>query len=165
MHQDWKIECKEVEYVKPHIRVANCRFGNLELQHCHWMAREVFWAEVALVLVLAVCVGWVKVHQSLCTSSVSANSFGWSFGSDGSHPCGFDEAQLGFFPSQSSPVYAQDTQLPAYTLPILRCEVWWLGVAFLPLQPVDTPLRPVWPYSRRGTCQTVLAVPDLLALS
>ena len=66
MHQNWKIEHWEHEYVYTHIRVAHLRFGNIKLPYCHQVVLVGFRAEVALVL--------LEVHPFLCASSASAKS-------------------------------------------------------------------------------------------
>jgi len=67
-------------------------------------------------LVLAVCVGRVEVHHFDCTFSMSADSLRWHLGKEGINLCGLDEAQQGVILSQLSPVYVQETQLPASSL-------------------------------------------------
>jgi len=84
-------------------------------------------------------------------------------GKEGSHPCDLYTLLLGVFLSQHSPFYVQETQLLASSLLRLRCEVSPLVVEFPQLRHAKSPLGPFWPHSRQGACQTVLAVPDLLA--
>ena len=106
-----------------HIWVANCRFGTVELPHCHWVAHVILRAEMASILVSAVCVDQAEVHLFIRTSSMSADSSRCQFGTKSIRACGLDEALPGVFPSQPSPVYAQETQLPAASLLGHRREV------------------------------------------
>ena len=78
--------------MKTDIRVANCRFGNFELPHCHRVAQVTFRAEMESGLVSAVSVSRVDVHPFCCHSSVCADSLQCQCGNDGIHSCGFDEA-------------------------------------------------------------------------
>jgi len=102
MHQDWKIEHWEEEYVYTHIQVAHLPIRNFELLHCHQPAQVVFHAEVALDL--------EGVHLFLCASSVSADSLLCHFGQEGSSLSDLHEALPGVFPSQPSPFYGQETE-------------------------------------------------------
>jgi hypothetical protein len=56
------------------------------------------------------------VHLILFVSSLSADSFWWHFGKEGSRKCCYDEALPGVFVSPPSPFYAQETQHPASSL-------------------------------------------------
>jgi len=80
MHQDWKTEHSEEEYVYTHIRAAHLQFGNSDLSHYHRWVLVAFCAEVALSLVLAVSIGLVEVHPLLCASSTSAHLLLFHFG-------------------------------------------------------------------------------------
>jgi len=111
-YPDWKIERWEEECVNTHIWVANWQFANFELPDFHWVAQVAFLAEVALVLVCALCVGWAVVHRFLCTSSMSADLVQCHFGKKGVLLCSFDEAYPGVFPLQHSPFDPKETQLP-----------------------------------------------------
>jgi len=151
-------------YVNTHIRVVNCQLGNNKLPHSHQVARMALWAEVGSVIVSPVCVGRVEVHRHLDASSVCADSSPCHLGKEGRYLCGCDEAQLRVFLSQPSPLYAQESQITVSTLPILWHEVSWFGVVFPLLRPTKTPLWPFSPLSKRGTCRSILAVPDLPVL-
>jgi len=84
----------------------------------------VFRAEVApalelnleLALKSALCVGLAEVHLFLCVSSVSTDSLRRHVGKQGIRACGVEEALLGVFVSQPSPVHDQETQHPATSL-------------------------------------------------
>jgi len=65
----------------------------------------------------------VEVQRFLCTSSVSADSELYHFGMGGGWPCDFYKPLPGVFPSQPSPIYAQETQLLAFSLLGLWCKV------------------------------------------
>jgi len=71
MHQDGKIEHWEVERVNTHIQMANYRFGNIQLHHYHQVVQVAFWAEMASVLVWAVCRSRLDTHLPLGTTRVS----------------------------------------------------------------------------------------------
>jgi hypothetical protein len=77
---------------------------------------------------------------------------------------GFDDVQRGLFALQPSPLYAQETQLPASCLLGLRHNDSCSGLAFPPSRQAKTLLCSVWQYSIPGVCQTVTAGPDILAL-
>jgi len=164
MYQEWKIEHCDEEYAYTHIRVSHIQFRIRELPHCYRMEHVEFRVDVASVLGLAVCVAMLDVHLCHCVSSVSGDSVLCHFGKERSHLSDFPEVWPGVFPSQPSHVYAQETQLPVSSLRRLQPEVPWLEIGFPLLQSAKTPLWPLWPYSKPGTCQTVLAVPNLLAL-
>jgi len=61
--------------------------------------------------------------QFLRTSSVSAYSLLCHFGKECSRQFDFHEPLLSVFPSQPSPFYAQETQLPAFSVLGLQHEV------------------------------------------
>jgi len=156
MHQDWKHDGWEEEYVYTHIQVVHLWFWNSELLHCDPLAQVVFWALVSPVL--------EEVNPFLCAVSVSADTLLLHFGKEGSRDSDFHEPLLGVFPSRPCPLYAQETQLPTSSLLGLCSEVSGSGVAFHLLQYTTTLLRPFRPYSTHCACRTVLGVPDLLAL-
>jgi len=91
MQQEDKIQCRCARYVSAHIRPANCRFGNVELQNYYRLGQVASWAEVAVALGSAVCVGQVEVHLFLRVSCVSADTWQCHFGKEGIRPCGFDK--------------------------------------------------------------------------
>ena len=122
MHQDWKIERWEEEYVYTHIRVAHLGFRNLELPHYHHMMQVALRAEVAPVP--------LEVHPCLCTCRMSAESLLYRFGKEGSPLAEFHEPLPGVFISQPSPLDAQDTQLHSSSLLRLRCKARWSASEF-----------------------------------
>jgi len=154
--RDWSIERCEEEYVYTHTWVAHLRFWNFELLHCHQPAQMAFRGEVVPIL--------QEVHPFLCTSSESADYLVCHFGKEGSRQLDINKPLPGVFPSQPSPFDAQETQLPASSLHGLQHKFAWPGVTFPLLPHVKSLLWPFCPYSTPGACQTVLAVPDLLAL-
>jgi len=162
-HQDWTIECYKEVRVNTHIKVANCQFGNFDLPHHHWVTQAVFWAEMALGVVLVVCVGRVEVDTCLSTYRVFADSARCNFVKW--HLCVWFQWSLAECLSIAAfIIYAQVTQLPASSLLRPLHEVSWSGIAF-PLSRRAKPL--LWPFrpdSWPGTCQTVPPGPDLLAL-
>jgi len=83
----------------------------------------VFLVEVAFVLVSAVCIALEEVHQFLCASSVSVDSFQCRFGKEGSRQCDFHKPLPGVVSSQLSPFYAQEIQHPGSSLLRLLHEV------------------------------------------
>jgi len=164
MHQNWEIEHWEQETVYTHIWVADLRFRICAWPHCYCVEQVVFWVDVASGLVLAVWVALVEVHPCLCVSSVSGDSVLCDFGKEGSRPSDFPEAWPGVVPTQPLYFYGKPTQLPASSLFRLPPKVAWLLIESPLLWCTKTLLWPFWRYSRLGACQTVLAVPDLLAL-
>ena len=80
-----------------HIRVANCRFRNFELPHCHQVVQVAFRTEMASVLGSAVCVIRVEARLVFCASSMSANSLLYHDGKRGIRLYGVDEASPGVF--------------------------------------------------------------------
>jgi len=126
--------------------------------------------------------GWSAVQRwSRLWSPHSASGAGWctcSFASpaclrivcsaiwpkEGSRTFRYDEVLLGVFVSQPSPFYAQETQ---YTTSFLLGPwrvVSYCNISFALLQRTKSLLWPFWPYSMPGSCRTVPAVPDLLAM-
>jgi len=164
MHQDWNIEHCEEEYVYTHIWVAHLRFRISALPHCYWMEHLAFRVNVASVLVPAAKVVLVEVHVCRCISSVSGDSVQCHFCKEGSHLSDFPKAMWGAYPALPSHCIALQTQLPTSSLLGFPPKVSWFAVDYPLLRCATTPLWPFWPYSRPGACQTVLAVPDLLAL-
>ena len=79
-------------YVNTQNKVANCRFGNGELPHCHQVEQVALRAAVASVLVSAVCVSRVEVHEFVCASGCSPYSLQHHFDNEGICLFGFDEA-------------------------------------------------------------------------
>ena len=156
MHQAWIIESWEKEHVYTHIRVTHLRFLNFELSYCHQIVQVAFWVVVAPFL--------LQVHLFLCTSCASPGSVLYYFVKESSRPRDCHEPLPGVFLSQPSPLYAQETQLPASFLLGLQRKVSWQDIAFSLLLCKKTLLWSFWPYSRQGACWTVLAIPDLLAL-
>jgi len=164
MRQDRKIECCEEENVNAHIWVAHCRLGNIEHSRCHSVAQVVVRPEVASVQVSAVSEGLVEVQAFVCASSMSADVLLCHFGKEGNRQCGFRKAYPGDFPSQSSTFYAQDTQCPTSSLLRHRGEVSSFGTVLALLWRAKILLWLFCSHSRQGSCRTVLAVPDLLAM-
>jgi hypothetical protein len=74
-----------------------------------------FRAKMTLVL--------MEVRRILSTSSVSADSFRYQGGMEGSWPYDFSKQLPGVFPSLPSPFDAQETQFLASTLLGLQREV------------------------------------------
>jgi hypothetical protein len=155
MDSDSKIVCLEVENAYTHNWVAYFLFDNICVPQHHLVAEVAFRAVVPPVL--------VEVRKFLCTSSGSAHSLLYHFGMGGSWPYDFCKPLLGVFLSQPSPSDAQETQLLASSLLGLQRKDSSLVVAFPFLCLGKTHLWPFSPYSRQGACQTVAAVPDLLA--
>jgi len=163
-HQDWQNQHLEQKYVDTSIQVANCWFGKFGHSHCHQVAQLALEMHMVLVQVSAGCIGLVEIHPFLCAFSMSADSLLCNVGKECSHPCGFHEALPGVIISQLSPSIAEETQLTTTSLFALRLEVSWKAIALSPLQCAQTLLCSLWSHSEQGACQTVLAVPDLLAL-
>ena len=90
----------------------------------------VFWAEMPSAVESAVCIGPVDVRLLLWVSSVTADTLQCHFGKKGIRLGGLDQALLGFFLSQHSRLYAQETQHPASPLVGLECEVTSSDMAF-----------------------------------
>jgi len=155
MHFDRKIACCETDTVYTHTWMASIQFPNFQFPHCDQVAQMAFWAKVRPVL--------VEVRWFLCAFSMSADSLLCHFGMESSRLCDFNKPLPGVFLSQPSPIHAQETLLLTSSLLGLRCKVSWSGVAFRLLGRTTTLLSPFWQYSEQGACQTVLAVPDLLA--
>jgi len=78
--------------VNTYNQVANFRFGNVDLPHCHQMAQVVIQEKVTLVLVSAVSVGRVEVHPLLYASTGSASFLQCHSGKEGIQCFGLDEA-------------------------------------------------------------------------
>jgi len=154
IHQDWKIECWEEEYVYTHGRVAPLWFQNFDLPHCHQVAQEAFREEAAPVL--------VEVHPSLWASRVSGDSLLCHFGNEGRRQFDYHEPLTGVCREQPSTLYAQETRLLVSSLLSLPHNVSSIDIAFPVLRCMYTLLWPIRPYSRQGACQTVLVVPNLL---
>jgi len=164
MHQDRNIERCEEECVTIYIRVANCRFGTSDLQHGQHAAQMAFCMEMALVLVLAVCIGQAVLQPFLCVFSESADSMRCHFGHEGIRSFRYNKASLGIFELPPVSFYAHGTQLPASSLLGLWYKVSWSGIVFPLLWHMKTLLSPFWPYSMPGACRTVSAGPYLLVL-
>ena len=164
MHQDWKIKLWEEEYVYIQIWVARRRFKKRKLPHRHQAAQVAFWVDISSVPASPVGVGRMEVHLYIWASSVSAVSARSNFGKEGSRLYDFHGTSLSVFPAQPSPCYAEETELPASSLFVICCQVFGPGILLPLLQHPKILLCPFWPYSMQGACQTVLAVPDLLAL-
>jgi len=164
MDPDWKIERWQEEYVYTHIWVAHLRFRIHELPHYHRVPQVALWVDEVWVPMLAVQVELVELHQCLCACSISGDSVLFQFGKEGRCPVDFPKAWQGVFPLSSSHFSAKETQLPTASVVGLWHEFTWLGIALPLVWGTETFLRPLWPYSTWGACQTVLAVPDLLAL-
>jgi len=114
MHQDWKIECWEEDYVYTHIWVARRQFRNFELHHCQYLVQVAFWAQVAPDV--------VEVHPLLYTSSMSADCLLCHFGKHGSPLIDFHEPLPGVFLMQPSPFYINETHLPTSSHLRVGCE-------------------------------------------
>ena len=84
-------------FVNTHIRPSNCQLGNVGLQRCHQLRRVACWAEVALALELAVCIGRMEVHLSHSVSSICADSERSYFAPEGVRLCGLGKAWRVFF--------------------------------------------------------------------
>ena len=95
--------------------MAHLRFQNFELLHWRQLKEAAFQAEVAP--------GLVEVDPFLCASSVSDDSSMCHVGKEGSRLFGSHEPLTGDDPSQPSPFYAQDTQVPTLSLLRLQHEV------------------------------------------
>jgi len=83
---------------------------------------------------------------------------------EGSRPYDFHKPLPGVFLLQLSQSYMQETQLLICSLLGLQREVPYLVIAFSLLRCAKTLHRAFSPHSRQGACQTVPAVPVLLAL-
>jgi len=164
IHQGWKIEHWEEEYVYTHIQVAQLRFRNLKLPHCHRVVRVGIQVDVLSVLVSVVCIGPVEVHPFLRTTCVSVDCLLWYYGKKGSCQFEFHERWPGVVLLQPLPFYAQKSEHHASSLLGPWCEVSWSCILCSPSRRANTLLTPFWPYSRQGACQADLAVPDLLAM-
>jgi len=160
MHYDWKIECLEVENVYKPTWMACLWFDNFRFHLCHLMVLGAFRAEVGLQAELPSVL--VEVRRFLCSSSVSAHSLLYHFSMEGSRLYNFYKPLPGVFLSQPSTFYAQQTQLLAFSLLGLRCEVSWLVVALPLLRHAKALLWPYSPYLWEGACRTIPAAPDLL---
>jgi len=133
-------------------------FHNYQCHHGHQVAQVTFRAEAALMAEVPQVLP--EVDRFICTSSGSVGSVLCHCGMKGSRKYDFHETLLGFFLSQASPCYAQETELLASSLLGLCCDVA-SSVLSIPLSlRMKTLLWPFWPYSRKGTCWTVLAVPN-----
>jgi hypothetical protein len=75
-----------------------------------------FWAEMLSALVSDFCIGQAEEHPYFFASSLCGYSTLWHFATEDTRLCGSDESSLGVFPSQPSPFYAQETQLPSSSL-------------------------------------------------
>jgi len=164
MDCDWRIESRKGEHAYIHIRQADLGFWKFERDSCHRMAQVAFWVEVAWVLVAPVCVGLEEVRPCLCASRVSVDSLRCHFGKEGGRRFGFHKPSPGVIILQLSPFYAQQIQHPTSSLPGLLRKVSWTGDVLPLSRRAKTLFWPFLPYSRRGACLTVLAVPDLVAL-
>ena len=164
MHHDWTIEHGEEQYVYTHIRVAQLGFGIGELPQCYWVAQVAIRSDHASVLASTVCVAPVEVHIVHCACSVSGESLQYHVAKKGSRPMDYPEAYVGVILLQPLHVYCQECSISVASPLRLCAEVFWSDIAFPQLwhaKPLICPFRPYW---TQGTCQTVLAVPDLLAL-
>jgi len=155
MYPDWKIDYLEKGYVNTHIQVAHLRFPNFEFLHYDQLKQVAFWATVVPVL--------EEVHPFHCVSRLSANSLLSHWGAEGSCRFDFHELLLCVIPSQPWPAHAKANQLPISSVLGLWLDVGWTGIAFPSLWCMKPLLWPFRPYSTQGACQTVLAIPDLLA--
>lgn len=156
VYQDRKIEYWEEDYVYIHIKVAHLLLMNYVFLNCRKQAQVGFRVEVAPDL--------VGVYPTISTSSVSMDPFlcyDWRWFSC---LCDFLDRLLGVFPALSSPLHAQKNPKRAFS----HLGHWHEGSVLacgLPVLPCTNSLLWLfWPYSRRGACRTVVAVPHLLAL-
>jgi len=99
------------------IQRAGLGFWNFGRDFDRWMAQVAFQVEVALVLVSAVWVGLEEVRPSLCTSSVSVDSWRCHFGKEGCRQFDFDKPLPWVILLQVSSFYPQEIQHPASSLP------------------------------------------------
>jgi hypothetical protein len=156
MHRDWNVELGEVEYVYAHIQVVYPIVQCIDFTHSQQVVQVAFQAEVAPVV--------VEVQVCLCASSITAGSSLCHFGKQGCHLFDFHKSLSNVFLSPPSPCYDQDAELHLSSLLRVRSEVSWFVVAFPVLWCTNTLHCPLWPYSRQGTCRTVLPIPVLPAL-
>jgi len=104
------------------IQQAGLGFWNFGGDFGRRMAQVAFRVEVALVLVSAVWVGLEEMYPCLCASSVSVDSWRCHFGKEGSRQFNFHKPLPHVVLLQLSPVYAQEIQHPASSLPGLLRE-------------------------------------------
>jgi len=98
-----------------HTWMAYLLFHNFYFRQWHLVVQVVFRAEVLPIL--------LEVRWFHCASSVSADSLLCHFGMEGSCPYDIYKPLPAVILSQPSPWYAQETQLLAFSLLRLRCEV------------------------------------------
>jgi len=156
------MECWDAENVYTQTWIPYFLFPKYHFHQCHLVGQVAcrvvagFRAEGPLVL--------VEECWFLCAPSVSADCLLWDCVMECSHLFDFYKQLPGVFLLLPSPLEVLETQLLASSLLGLQCEVSYLLIVFALLRRAKILLRQCWPYSRQGTWQTILAVPDLLAL-